>query len=93
MYGGEIMESGKASDVFQKPLHPYSIGLMQSIPSLDEQQDRLDVIKGEFSEVFELRSKGCSFASRCISADANCFETHPDMREITTGRFARCLKV
>ncbi len=93
MYGGEIMESGNAESVFNAPLHPYSIGLMKSIPSLDYHVDKLEVIRGEFTKVFEKDITGCCFANRCTLADEECFRVHPLIKEVKTGRFVRCLKV
>ncbi len=93
MYGGEIMESGRADEVFSKPLHPYSAGLMDSIPSLTFHQDHLQGIKGEFSSVFEENLKGCCFAGRCDRMGEECLTIRPEMREIKEGRFVRCLKV
>ena len=92
MYGGEIMESGRASDVFNHPLHPYSAGLMDSIPSLSFHQEHLNGIKGKFSSVFEENPKGCCFAGRCDRVGEECLLTRPEMREIEEGRFVRCLK-
>jgi len=92
MYGGEIMESGKAAEVFTTPLHPYSAGLMNSIPSLSFHQELLSGIKGEFSSVFEENPQGCCFAGRCDRVGEECLTTRPEMREIQEGRFVRCLK-
>ncbi len=92
MYSGEIMEVGKASDVFSTPLHPYSVGLMDCIPSLTVHRDELKGIPGEFNSMFEQDARGCCFANRCVLADGECLKVRPGMREIKEGRFVRCLK-
>ena len=64
MYAGRIVESGNTDDIYYQPHHPYTWGLLQSIPRLDETEDRLTPIKGLPPSLINL-PKGCSFAPRC----------------------------
>ncbi|HEY6567826.1 MAG TPA: ABC transporter ATP-binding protein [Actinomycetota bacterium] len=64
MYAGGIVESGNTDDIYYEPHHPYTWGLIQSIPRMDEEEDRLTPIKGLPPSLINL-PKGCSFAPRC----------------------------
>ena len=79
MYGGRLVEVGDTSDVFDRPRHPYTLGLMDAIPPLDEDlPDRhLRAIPGSVPELGEFPS-GCPFRTRCPRADAVC-ETMPPL--------------
>jgi len=92
MYSGEIMESGRAEDLFGAPLHPYSIGLMNSIPSVESNQEELRVIQGELANAFDKDLPGCCFADRCSLADEKCTRGKPPL--VSRGsRQVKCLKV
>ena len=90
MYCGKIVESGVTDEVIATPLHPYTHGLLDSIPKMTpERTSRLPQISGMVPSLFDL-PKGCSFAPRCPYATGICLEKYPDMREILPGRMAAC---
>ena len=90
MYAGEIVESGTLLDVFQSPKHPYTHGLFGSIPSLDEDCDRLKPIQGLMPDPTNLPS-GCKFNPRCPHATELCSRQEPKITEVTPGHKVRCL--
>jgi oligopeptide/dipeptide ABC transporter ATP-binding protein len=93
MYAGEIVEESPVVSLFDKPLHPYTQGLIGSIPVLGERRDRLDVIPGNVPNLINL-PHGCRFAPRCRARVENnlsiCTEKHPELIEITEGHKVRC---
>lgn len=88
MYAGRIMESGTVSEVFKNIAHPYTDGLMRSIPKL-ESRERLYNIKGLVPNMLDL-PKGCRFCQRCEYSKARCFEEEPELVKIAPGHFVRC---
>jgi len=93
MYAGEIVEQTDVNSLFDEPLHPYTLGLIGSIPVLGEIKDRLDVIPGSVPNLVNL-PPGCRFAPRCQArfkhALSICAESEPDLEEIKTGHYVRC---
>ena len=89
MYAGRVVESGLVGDVFADPQHPYTIGLMGSVPSLGRRQGRLATIRGTVPSA-ELMPNGCRFAPRCPFSDARCAEDPPPLIDIKPGHKARC---
>ena len=89
MYAGEIVEYGSLEDIFDRPTHPYTIGLFGSIPRLDEECDRLKPIQGLMPDPIKLPS-GCAFHPRCPYATDDCAREHPAAAEITPGHLVRC---
>jgi len=90
MYAGEIVESGTIAEVFDFPHHPYTIGLFNSIPSLDEKQDKLKPIKGQMPDPTKKYS-GCVFAPRCPYAQEICSEKKPGITDVGGSHIVRCL--
>ncbi len=90
MYAGRVMESGSVKEVFARPLHPYTQGLLDSIPRIDSNGDRLTSIDGMLPTVTE-DFKGCRFKDRCTQANRLCFEQEPKMTEVE-GRRVCCHK-
>lgn len=90
MYAGEIVEAGSLGDVFENPKHPYTHGLFGSIPSLDEECDRLKPIQGLMPDPTNLPS-GCKFHPRCPHATELCSKEQPKVIEIEKGHKVRCL--
>ncbi len=78
MYAGRIVEIGSVRDVITKPLHPYSVGLMNSIPRLDSDLETLAQIPGSMPRPGSIPS-GCAFRSRCQSAFAPCATLRPEL--------------
>lgn len=91
MYAGKIVEEGSTADLFREPLHPYTEGLLASIPRLDEEnrQDKLHVIEGTVPNLLHL-PKGCAFAPRCPKAMDICRREEPTLEEVGTGRKVSC---
>lgn len=80
MYLGEVIEVTDAKSLFNQPLHPYTRGLIKSIPSMEgEREDELYTIKGTVPSLNN-KPKGCSFVTRCPYADELCYEKKPDLK-------------
>ena len=89
-YAGRIVERAGVEELFENPRHPYTRGLMRSIPRLRGTSDRLTPIEGSVPNLTELPS-GCSFRPRCPHATAECAEYDPELREVEPGREAACI--
>ncbi len=89
IYAGEIVEQGTVHDIFKNMLHPYTIGLFNSIPSLQEDVDRLKPIPGLMPDPTDLPS-GCFFSPRCPYATEACHVSHPPIEEAANGHQVRC---
>ena len=93
MYAGEIVEQSPVMSLFDKPMHPYTQGLIGSIPVLGEIRDRLDVIPGSVPNLINL-PQGCRFAPRCRARlDYNltvCTDQHPSLIDVSEGHKVRC---
>ncbi|MFN8411184.1 MAG: ABC transporter ATP-binding protein [Anaerolineales bacterium] len=93
MYAGEVVEQAEVNLLFEHPLHPYTQGLIGSIPVLGQIKERLDVIPGSVPNLVNLPS-GCRFAPRCAAREKFglkiCSEVKPDLRESAEGHLVRC---
>ncbi len=92
MYAGEIVESGPARELFQTPLHPYTLGLKNSVPKLGQKQranKRLVEISGNVPSLNQLPS-GCAFHPRCPSVMERCKSEKPVLREVGHEREVSC---
>jgi oligopeptide/dipeptide ABC transporter ATP-binding protein len=93
MYAGEIVEQTDVNTLFDQPLHPYTQGLIGSIPILGEIKERLDVIPGSVPNLVNL-PPGCRFAPRCQArfkyACTICAEVKPELEEVKPGHLVRC---
>ncbi len=91
MYLGQIVEEASVVDLFDRPLHPYTLGLIKSIPSIDgERADRLYVIEGMVPLLSQI-PQGCRFGPRCPYATERCHEEMPELVEQAgTGQKVRC---
>ncbi|MEK3912659.1 ABC transporter ATP-binding protein [Paenibacillus sp. FSL H7-0331] len=89
MYSGKVVEEGDVITIFTNPKHPYTQGLMKSIPTLDAEEKRLYSIHGNVPIPGSLR-KGCSFAPRCEFAMDKCRQDAPLLEEVETGHYSRC---
>jgi oligopeptide/dipeptide ABC transporter ATP-binding protein len=89
MYLGRIVEGSTVGEVFHNPKHPYTQGLMNSIPSLASRKDRLEPIKGVVPDPFEV-PPGCGFEPRCPHAMEICKTRMPDLKEVAPGHIAAC---
>lgn len=90
MYAGVIVESGESKDIFHNPQHPYTWGLLQSVPRLDKgEKERLVPIDGTPPDLFA-PPKGCPFADRCDYAMRICKEQYPDKINLTDIHYVHC---
>lgn len=90
MYGGLIMEEGTVEDIFYSPRHPYTMGLLKSVPRLDDnEKKRLIPIDGTPPDLFK-PPVGCPFAARCDYAMKICVESLPDYHECGNGHRSMC---
>ncbi|MDF2626173.1 MAG: oligopeptide transporter ATP-binding protein [Symbiobacteriaceae bacterium] len=89
MYGGKVVEEGDAVSIFKSPLHPYTEGLLNSIPRMDEDVDRLHVIEGVVPNPLHL-PEGCRFHPRCPYAIEKCKNTQPPLEQVAPGRYVAC---
>jgi oligopeptide/dipeptide ABC transporter ATP-binding protein len=91
MYAGRVVERAPVRALFDEPQHPYTIGLLGSIPRLDAQRLRLASIEGQVPSALR-RPPGCSFAERCPFADAQCRASAPELREVAARHLSACWK-
>ncbi len=89
MYLGRIVESSTVGEVFHSSKHPYTQGLLNSIPSLASRKDRLEPIKGVVPDPFEV-PPGCEFEPRCPHAMEICKARMPELKEVAPGHDAAC---
>ena len=89
MYAGKSVEYGTAEDIFDHPKHPYTMGLLNSIPKLGSgQEEHLYTIEGTVPGLDEM-PEGCRFCTRCQHATEQCRKKDPGMREVD-GHMVRC---
>lgn len=91
IYAGEIVESGSVEDVFDHPTHPYTLGLFDSVPKLNEDSKRLNPIPGLTPDPSNL-PEGCKFHPRCKFATEECSKKEAPNVEISPGHFCRCFR-
>jgi oligopeptide/dipeptide ABC transporter ATP-binding protein len=93
MYAGKIIEQGKASDVYRNPRHPYTLGLLRSVPRLDQpRKDKLDPIEGQPPDLTRL-PLGCAFVPRCRFKVDRCIQEVPPLIETEKGHFSACWEI
>jgi len=91
MYASRVVEKGLVQQLFSDPLHPYTRGLLNSIPRLGSPKERLHVIEGNVPSAVNL-PEGCRFAGRCPLADARCRQVQPELVTHHPGHEAACWK-
>jgi len=89
MYGGKVMETSDVRTTFRKPKHPYTWGLLNSIPRLDIEQERLYSIPGMVPDPLHFPA-GCRFSNRCEFGEENCTVEMPPLVEVESGHMVRC---
>jgi peptide/nickel transport system ATP-binding protein len=91
MYAGEIVERAPVDLLFEAPQHPYTVGLLASIPRLDRRVDKLATIEGSLPDMTEL-PVGCRFAPRCPFAGEICVRAPPPIVDVGDRHWSRCVK-
>ena len=91
LYCGEVMEEASADQLFSEPLHPYTQGLLASLPKLGHRDERLHIIPGTVPPAGKFPS-GCVFAPRCEYATQQCIDNKPEKTELGAGRSVRCFR-
>ena len=89
MYAGEIVEKAKTRELFDDPKHPYTVGLMNSVPDVDEDVERLRTLEGLVPSLYDM-PKGCRFAPRCQFACPECEKERIKLLDLEDGRQVRC---
>lgn len=90
MYLGQMVEEASVTDIFEHPLHPYTVGLIQSIPQMTtDSEQELFMIKGSLPLLTQIK-KGCRFASRCPYATDKCREEEPELQKTGENHSVRC---
>ncbi|MGG7445789.1 ABC transporter ATP-binding protein [Kosakonia oryzendophytica] len=91
MYAGQVVEQGSVEAIFADPQHPYTIGLMGSIPSLGARKGQLSTIPGAVP-LPEAMPKGCRFATRCPFAQPRCHQEKPSLQPLGQGHQVACFR-
>ena len=89
MYAGDAVEEADVRTLFRNPMHPYTRGLLSSIPRMDEKRDELTVIEGTVPGLFDM-PKGCRFGPRCAQCTQRCVDEAPPLVEISPNHKVRC---
>ncbi len=93
MYAGRVVEEASTAALFEEPLHPYTQGLLRSVPRIGQRaklgRERLTEISGMVPSLYELPD-GCTFHPRCREAEKICRHQVPQIRELAGGRRIRC---
>ncbi len=90
MYAGHIIETADTGEIFANPRHPYTVGLMQSIPRLDaSRREKLRPIRGMPPDLIDLPDM-CPFTPRCNYASEKCEQKNPPLMEVTPGHYSAC---
>jgi len=90
MYAGKVRESGAAEEIYGNPKHPYTVGLLNSVPRLDAVAvERLESIEGEIPDMLSLPS-GCAFQPRCKWAVEQCGNDEPELMDAGPSHTSRC---
>jgi oligopeptide/dipeptide ABC transporter ATP-binding protein len=92
MYAGRVVESGPVRAIFNHPSHPYTQALLNSVPSMDEDVERLYSITGQPPALWDL-PPGCRFAARCPYAEDRCRQDYPASFTVGDGHTADCWRL
>jgi peptide/nickel transport system ATP-binding protein len=92
MYAGQIVEYAEVRAIFERPMHPYMVSLLHSLPSKAKPGQRLNVIPGHVPDARQF-PPGCRFHPRCYMAQPACARYEPELREVEAGHTARCMRL
>ena len=90
MYAGQVIELAEVNELFNNPKHPYTRSLFNSIPQMNSEGEKLNVIEGIVPSLVKLPREGCRFASRISHIPASAHEAQPTLHEIAPNHFVRC---
>jgi oligopeptide/dipeptide ABC transporter ATP-binding protein len=90
MYAGEVVETGTVDEVFRQPRHPYTLGLLRSVPDFDTVRSELDSIPGQPPDLTD-PPDGCRFAARCPFVQEDCRQGRFPLRPLGGGRASACI--
>jgi oligopeptide/dipeptide ABC transporter ATP-binding protein len=92
MYAGKVIERGEAKEIYANPRHPYTVGLLRSVPRLDlPRRAKLDPIDGQPPDLINL-PPGCAFRERCRWAIDKCATDMPELVELADGHLSACFR-
>ncbi|MBM7699901.1 ABC transporter ATP-binding protein [Kurthia huakuii] len=91
MYAGQVVETTDVYTLFEQPLHPYTVGLLNSIPSMDFDNKELQAIPGSIPANYN-QLPGCRFANRCPLATEHCKTNKPELTDTGSGHLTRCFE-
>src|SRR3990170_2708094 len=91
MYAGKIVEYADTKTLFEEPMHPYSVGLLNSLPTMEKDGGASKTIPGTVPGLLNLPA-GCTFYDRCPKADSGCTEHEPELVEVKKGHLVACYK-
>lgn len=96
MYAGKVVETASTGQIFSHPKHPYTVGLLESMPSYADSEEfdpsrRLKTIHGMVPDLRHM-PKGCAYSNRCPEATAECSEQMPELRDLGNGHAVSCLR-
>jgi peptide/nickel transport system ATP-binding protein len=89
MYAGEVVEKTSSEEIFKYPMHPYTQGLINSVPDVNDDRENLEAISGVLPHFSKL-PEGCRFSTRCPIATDLCREKRPELQEHEQGHLVRC---
>jgi len=89
MYAGRVVEDAPVTQIFRRPVHPYTMGLIAAVPKLDSDAARLATIAGRIPSPQEI-IPGCRFSPRCTLVQNGCLDEQPSMQLLSDGQSARC---
>lgn len=92
MYAGRVVEQADTFDLFARPMHPYTAGLMAAVSSLVRGSGALEIIPGAVPNLLHL-PVGCSFSPRCSKCSTHCGDVVPELREVYPGHLVRCINI
>jgi peptide/nickel transport system ATP-binding protein len=92
MYAGRIVETGTTREIFNHPRHPYTIGLLDCLPTLRRGREPLTAIEGQPPDLAAVPA-GCAFAPRCALAEPRCAQTRPALEDVGAEHLVACLRV
>ncbi len=92
MYAGRIVEDASKENIISQPMHPYTMGLVGSIPSFEHRKERFNAIEGN-APLFSDLPRGCKFHPRCKFRIDRCLKEEPQLEETSNGGVSRCIRV